>query len=119
MSKLTLRHKGVTLKEYQLGGSRLTIGRHSDNAIQLDDATVSSVHAIVTLSADPYMDGHHNVTLSDFNSTNGVFVNGERVSQRRLSPGDVIRIGQHELLFDTLHPSPFEQTAVLLRDEGE
>lgn len=117
MPKLTLRYNGVTLKEFELCGSRLTIGRRSDNQIQLDDPTVSGIHAILSLQPDPYLDGQFRVTLVDFNSTNGVFVNGERTSQRQLRPGDVIRVGQHELLFDDPGPSSFEQTAVQLRDE--
>lgn len=117
MPKLTLRYNGVTLKEFDLSGSRITIGRRSDNYIQLDDPTVSGVHAILSLQPDPYFDGQFKVTLIDFNSTNGVYVNGEKANQRELRAGDVIRIGQHELLFDEPALSTFEQTAVLLRDD--
>ncbi len=117
MAKLTLRYNGVTLKEYELVGSRMTIGRRSDNQIQLDDPTASGIHAILSLQADPYFEGHYRVTLVDFNSTNGVFVNGERCTQRELRQGDVIRVGQHEMLFDDPEHSTFEQTAVHLKDE--
>lgn len=117
MPKLTLRHNGVSLKEYELSGSRMTIGRRSDNQIQLDDPTVSGIHAILSLQSDPYFDGHYRVTLVDFNSTNGVYVNGERCSQRELRQGDVIRLGQHEMLFDDPGPATYDQTAVQLRDE--
>lgn len=117
MPKLTLRYNGVTLKEYELSGSRITVGRRSDNQIQLDDPTVSGIHAIFTLQPDPYLEGLFKVTLVDFNSTNGVFVNGEPISQKTLQPGDIIRIGQHELLFDEPDASAFDQTAVLLQDE--
>jgi pSer/pThr/pTyr-binding forkhead associated (FHA) protein len=117
MPKLTLRTNGVTLKEYELSGERVTIGRRSDNHIRLDDPTVSGIHAVLSLQPDPYLDGQFKVTLVDFSSTNGVFVNGERISQQRLHPGDVIRVGQHELLFDEPGGTPFDQTAVLLRDD--
>ncbi len=117
MPKLTLRHNGVSLKEYELSGSRMTIGRRSDNQIQLDDPTVSGIHAILSLQPDPYFDGHYRVTLVDFNSTNGVYVNGERCSQRELRQGDVIRLGQHEMLFDDPGQATFDQTAVQLREE--
>jgi len=117
MAKLTLSYKGVTLKEFELSGDRVTVGRRSDNHIRLDDPTVSGIHAIFSLQPDPYLDGQYRVTLSDFNSTNGTFVNGERIQQHKLRSGDVILIGQHELLFDQQDSSPFEQTAVLLPDE--
>jgi pSer/pThr/pTyr-binding forkhead associated (FHA) protein len=117
MPRLTLRYNGVTIKEYQLGGERMSIGRRSDNHIQLDDPTVSGIHALLSIQPDPYLDGHLRVTLVDFNSTNGVYVNGERISQRQLRQGDVIRLGQHELLFDDPDLSAFEQTTVQLREE--
>lgn len=117
MPRLTLRYNGVTVKEYELSGPQVTIGRRSDSQIQLDDPTVSGIHAILSVQPDPYLDGHYRVTLLDFNSTNGVFVNGERISKRLLRPGDVIRVGQHELLFDEPGLSTFEQTTVQLRDE--
>jgi pSer/pThr/pTyr-binding forkhead associated (FHA) protein len=117
MATLTLSYKGVSLKEFQLSGDRITIGRHSDNNIRLDDPTVSGLHAVLSVQPDPYMEGQVHVTLLDFNSTNGVFVNGEKIKQHSLRSGDVIKIGQHELMFDQQGGSPFERTAVLLQDE--
>ena len=114
MPKLCLRYQGQTLKEYQLGRERLSIGRRSDNQIQIDDPTVSSVHAVLSLQADPYLEGYYQVTVVDFNSTNGVFVNGQKVSQQKLRQGDVIRLGQHELVFDADGQQAFDQTRVQL-----
>jgi pSer/pThr/pTyr-binding forkhead associated (FHA) protein len=117
MAKLTLSYNGVTLREYQLAGSRVSVGRRSDNNIRLDDPTVSGTHAIISLKADPYLDGQMVATLVDFNSTNGVFVNGERVKQQKLNSGDVIRIGQHELHFDQQNNFDATQTAVVLPED--
>ncbi len=117
MSKLTLRLNGLALKEFELVKERTTIGRRSDNDIQLDDPTVSGIHAVLTLKPDAYLDGAVDVAIIDFNSTNGLFVNGDKVGQKRLSAGDIIRIGQHELLFDEPNDNPFDQTAVSLDNE--
>jgi len=117
MAKLTLSYNGVTLREYQLTGSRVSVGRRSDNNIRLDDPTVSGTHAIISLKPDPYLENQIVATLVDFNSTNGVFVNGERVKQKRLNSGDVIRIGQHELQFDQQNSFDATQTAVMLPDD--
>lgn len=114
MAKLTLSYNGVALREYQLSGNRVTVGRRSDNNIRLDDPSVSGTHAIISLKPDPYLDGQMVATLVDFNSTNGVFVNGERVKQQKLNSGDVIRIGQHELQFDQQNNFDATQTAVIL-----
>jgi pSer/pThr/pTyr-binding forkhead associated (FHA) protein len=116
MPKLTLRLNGLPLKEYELARERITIGRRSDNDIQLDDPTVSGIHAVLTLKPDLYLDGAFDVSIVDFNSTNGLRVNGERVQRKRLAVGDIIRIGQHELLFDEPDDNPFEQTAIFLSD---
>lgn len=117
MPRLTLRYNGLTLKEFQLAKERITIGRRSDNDIQLDDPTVSGIHAVLSLKPDAYLDGAFAVTIADFNSTNGLLVNGEQVQQRRLAVGDVIGIGQHELLFDEPSENPFDQTAIFLNED--
>jgi len=85
-----------------LGGPGLRAGRTIEIAaptvlgrdgtgIRLDgDEFASSQHARI----DPRADG---VWVEDLSSTNGTFVNGERVTAQRLKPGDVVRIGQTEL----------------------
>ena len=118
MPRLTLRYNGLTLKEFNLAKQRITIGRRSDNDIQLDDPTVSGIHAVLSLKPDEYLEGAFDVAIADFNSTNGLFVNGDKVQQKRLTAGDIIRIGQHELLFDEPGDNPFDRTAVFLDDEG-
>ena len=73
----------------------LTIGRAADNAATLDgDDFASAHHARVELQRD-------GVWLLDLGSTNGTWVNGERMDGRRkLREGDVVRIGQTELRFE-------------------
>lgn len=116
MATLTLSYKGVSLKVFPLEGERMTIGRRSDNHICLNDASVSGLHAVLSLQPDPYLDGHQRVTLVDFNSTNGVFVNGRKVRQQQLAAGDIITLGEHQLLFEQQDSAPFERTAVILPD---
>lgn len=119
MALLRLSYKGVNLKEYELSGDRITVGRHSDNDIRLDDPTVSGIHAVFSLQPDPFLEGQIRATVVDFNSTNGIFVNGEKVKQHKLIAGDVIRIGQHELRFEQQGDIPLDRTAVLLPDDRE
>ncbi len=64
----------------------VTIGRHPTNAVVIDIATVSSEHAIIES-----IDG--NYRLTDRNSKNGTFVNGQRIGVTMLHDGDIIRIG--------------------------
>jgi FHA domain len=82
-----LRH-GQTI---DLAGSTV-VGRDPASDIHLDgDEFASSRHARI----DPAPDG---VWVEDLGSTNGTFVNGERMTGRvRLEPGDVLRVGETEL----------------------
>ncbi len=91
MPKLVITLDGVSLREYALTAQRHTIGRRPDNDIHLDDQTVSSEHAAVSMIGEP--------AVTDLNSTNGTFINGVQVSKHALKHGDAIRIGKHELKY--------------------
>jgi len=76
-------------------GSATVVGRDADSGIRLDgDDFASSRHA----SIEPRADG---VWVEDLGSTNGTFVNGERITARTLvRAGDAVRIGQTELVLE-------------------
>jgi hypothetical protein len=80
---------------FGIDSTALTVGRSGDNDLPLDgDEFASSHHARFT----PRRDG---VYIEDIGSTNGTFVNGIRLtSDRRLVPGDVVRIGETDLRFE-------------------
>jgi pSer/pThr/pTyr-binding forkhead associated (FHA) protein len=65
----------------------MTFGRHSRCEIRIDDPSVSRQHAEIRPRHD------HQTYLSDLGSRNGTFVNGHRISTRKLVGGDLIRIG--------------------------
>jgi hypothetical protein len=74
--------------------SATVVGRDAGTGIRLDgDEFASSQHARI----EPRQDG---IWVEDLNSTNGTFVNGERITAERLKPGDVLRVGQTELRFE-------------------
>ena len=74
--------------------ARLSVGRAPDNDIRLDGLQISNHHARFALN-------NGNVTVEDAGSTNGVYVNGERISGRRqVQLSDVIQIGPFVLQGD-------------------
>ena len=82
-------------ERHQLNSAPVTIGGGLEHDLGLDaDEFASAQHARV----EPRRDG---VWLQDIGSTNGTFLNGSQVSQpRRLTPGDVIRVGETDLRFE-------------------
>ena len=105
MARIILIHEGAVLKEFPLNKERTTIGRKPHNDIQLDDPTVSGQHAVVLMLQNAYVE--------DLNSTNGVILNGKKVTRRQLNHGDVIRIGRHELKYVDGNAEEFESTVVI------
>jgi predicted component of type VI protein secretion system len=67
----------------------ITIGRIEDNMIQIEDGSVSSHHAQLTLSGGDYH-------LKDLGSTNGTRLNGEAFEEGMLQDGDHVRFGHVE-----------------------
>lgn len=97
MAQLAQLIDDVVVNKFELGSEPLTIGRHPDNKVQIDDGAVSSRHAVVTLSANPDFPEFQEVIIEDLGSTNGTQVNGNRISgQRQLHAGDVVKIGWNE-----------------------
>lgn len=81
------------LAKVPLAGT-LTIGRDPASDLVLDHATVSWHHARLDVR-----DGV--VTLTDLRSTNGVFVDGQRVSAATVSPASVVRLGSVPLKLES------------------
>lgn len=79
-----------------LGTTKITIGRAADNTLRLTDPKASSHHAEIRPEGEGY-------NIVDLGSTNGTFVNEQQLYQgvaRQLQPGDVIRIGDSQILFE-------------------
>ncbi|MDH5408170.1 MAG: FHA domain-containing protein [Gammaproteobacteria bacterium] len=105
MPKLVLTHDGAVIREYPLDKERISVGRKPHNDIQMDDPTVSGEHAVFLVLQHVYVE--------DRNSTNGVLLNGKKVSRRQLNHGDMIRIGRHEFKFVDDKAQDFERTVVI------
>lgn len=73
------------------GGVR-TIGRATGADFIVDEALVSRVHCRLTALASGELELH------DLESTNGTFVNGQRVERVRLDPGDRVQVGRVEMI---------------------
>jgi pSer/pThr/pTyr-binding forkhead associated (FHA) protein len=73
----------------------VTIGRDPSNTLALNDPEASRQHARVDFVKGMWV-------VSDLNSSNGTLVNGVRITQHALRPGDQIQIGQTVLAIEFL-----------------
>ena len=80
----------MTGRACELQTDRTTIGRVEDNTFQIADPSVSSHHCEVHLRGSE-------ILIRDLNSTNGSFINGEKITESVLKPGQTLRLGQVEL----------------------
>jgi hypothetical protein len=88
--KFEISYPGGTTHEVDLSGSVAVLGRDPGCDIVLNDSKCSRRHAVVE-------DGPKGLAVRDSGSANGVYVNGRRVDEARLQPGDVLRLGDVQL----------------------
>src|ERR1022692_3230428 len=94
MAKLVVQSAENKGRSYELKVDKTTVGRVEDNTFQIADASVSSHHCEVLLRGTE-------VVVKDLNSTNGTFINEEKISESVLKPGQKLRLGQIELSLET------------------
>jgi pSer/pThr/pTyr-binding forkhead associated (FHA) protein len=99
MAKLVILSAGMTGRSHELKVDKTTIGRVEDNTFQIAEPSVSSHHCEVLLRGNE-------VIVHDLNSTNGSFINGEKITEKALKPGQTLRLGQIELRLETDAPVP-------------
>ena len=92
MARLILMFNKQVIREYPLMKDSITIGRQDDNTIIIDNLAVSGYHARIDIAGS-------DIILTDLQSTNGTFVNENKVISHKLVHGDNVVIGKHVLLF--------------------
>ncbi len=94
---------------------RITIGRHSDNDISLEDELVSKEHAVIEVVESPNNRGGIDFYIQDLDSTNRTYVNDQVVSLHKLRHDDVIRIGINQFKFVDEAKGELDETAQLYK----
>jgi pSer/pThr/pTyr-binding forkhead associated (FHA) protein len=91
---------GIAGERHVIGRTMVRIGREEDNDICLSAHTVHRYHAVIRRTTDG------DVVITDLSGDegNGVLVNGVRVTEARLTKGDMINVGEVKLRFDA-HPA--------------
>lgn len=114
MPALALLIDGVVVKRFELASGELLIGRQPDCDVQIDDNSVSSRHALLTVRPSRYLEGQREIVIEDLDSTNGTFVNDRQVERQTLAANDTIRIAWNTFRLVDEDAPDFERTAVIL-----
>jgi hypothetical protein len=92
VGRILLACEGKTVMERELKPGRLVVGRTPDNDLQIDSKFISRHHCQIVTQAD-------SCVIEDLNSTNGIYVQSKRVRRHNLNDGDVVQVGQHEIMY--------------------
>jgi general secretion pathway protein A len=92
VGRILLASDGKTVMERELKPGRLVIGRTPDNDLQIDSKFISRHHCQIVTQPDSCL-------IEDLNSTNGIYVQSKRVRRYNLNDGDVVQVGQHEIMY--------------------
>ena len=93
MPVVQLQYKDRVISRHKVNtGGALTIGRHPESDVVIDNGAVSGRHAKIDGLEGGYF-------ITDLKSTNGTFLNSRVISTSLLKHGDSVGIGRHQLIF--------------------
>ncbi len=100
MAMVVQLHEGVAINKFKLDDKPiLRIGRDPDSDIFIDNAVVSTAHAVIEAKDHPKSDGTPEYYIKDLNSTNSTFVNDQKITRHKLQHNDMIRVGWNNFKF--------------------
>lgn len=98
MPKLVVITKGLVAAAHELGESWVTIGRADGNDFQIVATSISGRHCEVRLLGEE-------LVVRDLQSTNGTFIDGKKISEGIVKPGQIWRLGEVELQLEAAGPA--------------
>ena len=113
MAELQLLVDNVVVKSFELDKQNTTIGRSQNNDIIIDEEAVSGQHARIDVVPNAFLEGAFDTFIVDLGSTNGTFVNEERVKRQRLNNADHIRIAWTNFKLVSSKGDVHEETSVI------
>jgi len=99
--------------EFPVDG-RISVGRTGENGLQINDGSLSKIHATLAITPDGKL------SVADTGSTNGTFINGERIAYGKsnlLEKDDVVKFGLIDVTFEHLQRAVVAAPLVTEREE--
>ena len=90
---------GSVAERWEIKGNPVSFGRGDEADVQIKDERMSRQHFVVEPREEKFF-------ARDLNSTNGTFINNNRITEVELQPNDRIRGGQTVLVFEMSQPNP-------------
>lgn len=92
MATLTIIFAGQEQKTHDLDKPRIVVGREAGCDIHIDNLGISRNHCAFVNRGEAFL-------VQDLNSSNGTYVNGQKITERFLNDGDEVIIGKYTLKF--------------------
>lgn len=100
---IEVKKNNQTIAEHYFECGRTVVGRTPDNDISLDSSFISRHHLQLTST-------WQGCFAEDLNSTNGTYLGGKSIRKIRLNHGDILSVGEHQLIYNDLRDA-VDQTA--------
>ena len=111
MPRLVVLSEGLTGKTFEIKAEKSTLGRLEDNTICISEPSISSHHCEILLKGS-------DVFIKDLDSTNGTYINGERITESALKAGQILRLGHVQARLETgdpTQPKSVDKTMIITR----
>jgi pSer/pThr/pTyr-binding forkhead associated (FHA) protein len=99
---------GVIVNRFDIDKAGLSFGRAASNQVQIDDTAVSTNHAEIVIEETD--EGKQVYVIRDIGSTNGTFLNEQKVERQPLRHKDIIRVGWNNFVFIDENQRDHERT---------
>jgi len=98
MASLTIIFAGQEQKSHELDKPRIVVGREASCDIHIDNLGISRNHCAFINRGEAFL-------VQDLNSSNGTYVNGQKITEHFLNDGDEVIIGKYTLKFRNTSPT--------------
>ena len=99
---------GVIVNRIDIDKPGISFGRAASNRVQIDDSAVSTNHAEIVIEKNDA--GKQVYVIHDIGSTNGTFLNEQKVAREPLRHKDIIRVGWNNFVFIDENERDHEKT---------
>lgn len=111
MARIVQLLDGIATAQFEINKPEIRIGRSPESDIYIDDASVSTAHCLIETITPEAGDAPKEYFIRDLGSTNGTYVNIDRVERQRLVHEDMIRVGLKNFKFIDEQSAKYIKTA--------